>query len=76
MPSSNQRPSTRREFLTAAGRSVALVVLAVFAGWQEVKRRRLVNDPRCVKLKVCSDCLEFGRCAKPKAEEARRSLQG
>lgn len=66
------RSASRRDFLTASGRSVALLTLAVLAGWQEIKRRRLANDPECVKVSVCSDCLEFGRCARPKARETRR----
>jgi hypothetical protein len=72
MNSSLHRSSSRRDFLASSGRSVALLALAVFAGWQEMKRRRLANDPECLKVSVCSDCLEFGRCDRPKATEARR----
>lgn len=72
MNSSLHRSSSRRDFLAASGRSVVLLALAVFAGWQEMKRRRLADDPECLKVSVCSDCLEFGRCARPKARETRR----
>ena len=51
-----------------------MLALAAFAGWQEVKRRRLANDPNCLKLTVCSDCVEFGRCTKPKAQNARTTI--
>ena len=67
------RPTNRREFFITSARSAALLVLATFAAWQETKRRRLANDPNCVKLLSCSDCMEFGRCMKPKARSARRS---
>lgn len=68
-----QRSTTRRRFFVAAARSAALLVMAAFATWQETKRRRLASDPNCVKLSVCSDCREFGRCTKPKAQFARGS---
>lgn len=64
---------TRRGFFITAARSGVLLVLAAFATGQEIKRRRLVNDPNCVKLSVCSDCMEFGRCTKPKAQATRKS---
>lgn len=73
MNSFAQRSTTRRGFCVVAARLAALLVMAAFATWQETKRRRLANDPNCIKLSVCSDCLEFGRCTKPKAQSARRS---
>ena len=71
MNSLPHRPVNRRGFLVAWARSAALVVLAAFAWWQDAKRRRLANDPDCIKLSACTDCLEFGRCTKPKAQAAR-----
>ena len=62
----------RRGFFITAARSAALLTLTIFAAWQETKRRRLANDPNCLKLSVCSDCIEFGRCTKPKAQTARQ----
>ena len=66
-----QLPVNRRGFFTAAARAAALLALAAFAGGQEIKRRRLANDPNCLKLTTCSECTEFGRCTKPKAQDAR-----
>lgn len=71
MNSSSPRSVNRRSFLASGARSAMLVGVAVFAAGQEGKRRRLASDPDCVKLSVCSDCLEFGRCKKPKAQSAR-----
>ena len=62
----------RRGFFVRAARSAALLGLAAFAAWQETKRRRLENDPNCIKLSACSDCVEFGRCIKPKAQFVRQ----
>ena len=63
----------RRGFFVSAARSAALLALAALAAWQETKRRRLATDPNCVKLPGCSDCVEFGRCTKPKALSVRQS---
>jgi hypothetical protein len=71
MHSLSKLPVNRRGFFVTAARSVALLSLSAFAVWQESKRRRLANDSNCLKLAVCSDCVEFGRCSKPKAESAR-----
>jgi hypothetical protein len=71
MNSFPHRSVTRRGFFVSAARSGALLALATLAAWQETKRRRLANDPNCLKLSVCSECVEFGRCTKPKAQSAR-----
>ena len=63
----------RRGFFVTAARSGALLALGTLAAWQEIKRRRLTNDSNCIKLSVCSDCVEFGHCTKPKAQSARES---
>lgn len=73
MNSFPQRSATRRGFFVTAARSGALLALAAFAVWQETKRRRLANDPDCIKLSVCSECVEFGRCIMPKATVARQA---
>lgn len=72
MNSLDHRAVNRRGFLITEARWAALLGLAAFAAWEEAKRRRLANDPNCIKLSVCSECVEFGRCTKPKARTARR----
>ena len=64
---------SRRRFLLAGGRLLALGGLASFVLAQEAKRRRLPDDPKCIELYTCKECVEFGRCAKPKAERFRVS---
>ena len=63
----------RRHFLLAGGRLLALGGLASYAAGQEIKRRRLLTDPNCVKLSGCEQCVEFGNCVLPKAERHRLS---
>ena len=72
MNSLASRSINRRRFFITTARSAALLTLTAFAVWQETKRRRLANDPNCLKPSVCSDCIEFGRCTKPKAQTARQ----
>jgi hypothetical protein len=67
------RSTNRRGFFITVARSAALLALAALAVLQESKRRRLANDPNCIKLFSCSDCVEFGRCSRPKAQSARQS---
>jgi hypothetical protein len=62
---------TRREFLRAGGRYIALGGLACLVTVQEVKRRRLVGDPNCIRIATCRDCIEFQGCNKSRAEEFR-----
>ena len=71
MKSLQPRSMSRRHFFVSAARSGVLLALATFAAWQESKRRRLANDPNCIKLSVCYECMEFDRCSKPKAQSAR-----
>ena len=62
---------SRRRFLTAGVRYLALGGLGAFAVAETIKGRRLANDPNCVKLHPCADCLEFSSgCEKPKAADA------
>jgi len=69
-PLSNS-PSNRRQFLNASARYVILGGLATYAVSQGLKAGRLVADPNCVKLYSCSDCVEFARCTKTKADDFR-----
>ena len=71
MNSLPDRSIDRRSFFVAAARSGVLLALATLAAWQETKRRRLATDPNCLKLAGCSECVEFGRCTKPKAQSVR-----
>ena len=73
MKASSDCSMDRRDFFVTAARSGALLAIVAFASWQETKRRRLATNPNCVRLSLCSDCLEFGRCTKPKAQSVRTS---
>ena len=73
MNSPAHRQVNRRGFFIAAARSAAFLALTTFAAWEETKRRRLANDPNCLRLSACSECIEFGRCTKPKSQSARQS---
>ena len=70
----------RRDFVNAGARCLGVGAIVSFAGFQEIKRRRLVNDPNCILLHTCSDCVEFSSgCSKDKAvafrveKESKRS---
>lgn len=65
-------PTTRREFLAAGARYLALGGFAAFFVQQQVRARRLENDPSCVKLPTCMDCIELpAGCRLPQAEAHR-----
>ncbi|MBN8461046.1 MAG: hypothetical protein J0M04_24720 [Verrucomicrobia bacterium] len=66
-------PLDRRRFLQAGTRYVLLTALGGLAVVAEAKRRRLSNDPNCIRLWTCADCVEFGSCSKPKAQDFRQS---
>ncbi len=71
-PNPSPQPATsRRGFFVTAARGAMLFVLGAFGLQQEIKRRRLAADPKCLKLTPCAACGEFGLCPKPKAQEAR-----
>lgn len=72
------RPSApnRRDFLHHGARAVAVGGIAAFATFQEVKRRRLVGDPDCVKLETCSDCAELPNGCKLDKAVAFRARSG
>ena len=63
----------RRQFLKSGMRYVLLTGLASLAVAGEAKRGRLENDPNCVHLWTCADCLEFDGCAKPKARDFQQA---
>ena len=66
-------PLDRRQFLQAGTRYVLLTALGGLAVAGEAKRRRLRNDPNCVRTWTCADCVEFGSCSKPRAQDFRQS---
>lgn len=64
---------TRRKFLGASARFAVVGGIIAFVLAQEQKRRRLENDPACVRLNPCEECGKFQLCALPKAKDARSS---
>ncbi len=63
----------RRQFFQSAARYGFLTGLTALTAGGELKRRRLENDPNCIRTYTCADCLEYGRCDKPKARDFERS---
>lgn len=63
----------RRDFLRSGTRYVLLAGLGGLVVAGESKRRRLANDPDCIRLWTCADCARFGGCTKPKAEDFRQT---
>jgi len=73
-PKSQPKPTTpkRREFFAIGIRTVVIGGFGAFALSQESKRRRLANDPNCVRLDTCQDCIELSSgCTKDKADHFR-----
>ena len=66
-------PLDRRRFLNSGMRYALLAGLGGLAAAGETKRRRLANSPHCVSIWTCADCVEFGACAKLKAQDFRRA---
>ncbi len=65
-------PASRRQFFSAGVRCLGFGGVAAFAVLQERKRRRLADDPNCIRLNTCADCVEFsGGCTEDKAEAFR-----
>ena len=64
--------TTRRDLLTGGVRLLALGGMAAYATAQTLKARRLENDPNCIRLYTCDDCVEFASgCKLPKAYQFR-----
>ena len=62
----------RRDFLATGARLFAVGGMAAFAAAQAKKSDRLANDPNCIKLFTCSDCIELPNgCQLPKAQNFR-----
>ena len=72
MSDPSDTPEPQRRFLAAGARSVALGGIALYGLGQWRKAERLADDPDCVKLPACSQCVELPHgCALPKAEAFR-----
>ena len=63
----------RRQFLRSGTRYALVAGLGGLLVAGEAKCRRLANDPNCIRLWTCADCVEFGGCTKPKAEDFRQA---
>lgn len=66
----------RRRFLKSGARYALLTGLGGLVVVAETKRRRLADDPNCIRLWTCQDCAEFGGCTKTKAERFRTGQTG
>jgi hypothetical protein len=65
-------PTKRRQFFAIGMRTVIIGGIGSYALSQEAKRRRLANDPNCIRLDTCQDCVELpAGCSKDKAENFR-----
>lgn len=64
-------PLSRRKFLKSGARYSMLAGLGGLLTTEELKRRRLANDPNCIRVWTCADCAEFGGCTKNKALDFR-----
>tara|TARA_B100001971_G_scaffold207745_1_gene228377 strand:+ start:1178 stop:1420 length:243 start_codon:yes stop_codon:yes gene_type:complete len=64
--------ASRRQFFQAGARLVVLGGMSAYATWQAFKAHRLRNDPNCIRLYTCDECVEFASgCKLPKAENFR-----
>jgi len=71
-PQPKATPTKRRQFFAIGMRTVIIGGIGSFALSQEAKRRRLANDPNCIRLDTCQDCVELpAGCTKDKAENFR-----
>jgi len=69
---SDNQHKGRREFLATGARLFAVGGMAAFAAAQAKKGERLADDPNCIKLFTCSDCIELPNgCQLPKAQNFR-----
>ena len=66
-------PSTfnRRELLESVVRFGFLGAAGVFTVQQLRRAERLKDDPTCIKLDTCNECIEFGGCSLPKSVNYR-----
>lgn len=69
----SQLQTNRRQFLKSGVRYSMFAGLAGLVATEEIKRRRLADDPNCIRVWTCADCAEFGGCTKTKAVDFRKS---
>lgn len=65
---------SRRQFFTSAFRYVVLAVLLAAGSAIIAKKRRLVQEGKCINRGICSDCEAFQRCSLPQALSAKEVL--
>ncbi len=64
--------SSRRELFASGARLLALGGMAAYAVTQSIKTHWLENDPNCIRLYTCNECVEFAAgCSLPKADKFR-----
>ncbi len=71
MHDKDENGKSRRDFLGTGARVLAFGAFGTYAIAQATKRKRLENDPDCVRLPSCYTCLEFSGCELEKADKAR-----
>jgi hypothetical protein len=70
----SEKIPTRRELFTTVLRYATLVVLAAIGGAVFAKRRRLVQQGKCINQGICRGCGIFERCGLPQALSAKQLL--
>lgn len=73
--SETQNSLPRRQWIAKAARSVIMTAMAAFGIGQVYKARKLANDPNCVRLYTCNDCVEYGGCELDKAVAFRETQE-
>ncbi|HIG28887.1 MAG TPA: hypothetical protein EYQ50_14270 [Verrucomicrobiales bacterium] len=73
MNQSDNQSNSRRQFFSTSLRYLTLGGFSILVAGQEMKRRRLANDPNCIRLYTCKDCVEFNGCKLEKSVAFRAS---
>lgn len=63
--------SSRRHFLASIARVGLLGAMGTYFVAQRIKFNRLLDDPDCIIVSTCKQCVEFGGCELPKSDLAR-----
>lgn len=73
--SEDQRRFNRREILNAGARTLMVGTLLAYFVQQRERGKLLANDPSCIRLDTCTDCIEFGGCSLPKSHAHREHVK-